>query len=460
MPFDAYFQSLYKMAAKKPVSEFQQGVHSGDEPKPVRDPTRGGKSWQLSAQLYTQVKGGFCMGASLDWLRKVLQREDKKTVSHLKESRVLRMAQTYVKNAEVSKFGLTPKTKPLHDQAAALSSRASGLLTGPERAKKLLDQDVKAWVLANGGTCADDGRMSISGSAEVLAMFQQKIASMKEVAKEMNAAIDKHNSLLEEAEAITKRANTMVDGWNNASEAEKRAMIWNEIAAGLGTDGGKSRKFTGICPVASSSNHNYGSLRDYLVELLSAPAFTPGRGMLVSISLKPPPGHAIALHRDLAGNTFLFDPNLGVYKFTNISLLMMALVVLLDTGYAGKDDKGADTQLGSDHSWQVFARTEALLPQTRTAPLASEEDVALAYDDAVGTIQMASGFARESLDKALKEVQVLHAAHVRNETPETLEAWVNAHNEATQAFRLVRGATESEMKRAYAGWTGRMIEIK
>src|SRR5688572_13807295 len=84
--------------------------------------------------------------------------------------------------------------------------------------------------------------------------------------------------------------------------------------------------------------------------------------------------------------------------------------------------------------------TEALLPQTRPQPLATAEDVGLAYDDAVDTIRMALDFARESLDKALKEAQVLHAANKQKETPQSQAAWVNAHNEATQAFRLVRGA--------------------
>ena len=82
----------------KPISEFIQGDHTGDAPKAVIDEKNPKQMWKMPAQTHALVKGGFCHGASLDWLRKVIQREDaaRYTITHRKWSRVSRMADTHV----------------------------------------------------------------------------------------------------------------------------------------------------------------------------------------------------------------------------------------------------------------------------------------------------------------------------------------------------------------------------
>ncbi|MGH7469688.1 MAG: hypothetical protein ACRENP_17195, partial [Longimicrobiales bacterium] len=131
MPFDARFNQLFRMAAKKPISEFKQGVHTGKAPEAVKDP-RTGQSWQLTPELYTKVKGGFCLGASLDWLRKVLQSE-KKAVTHVKLSRVTRMAETHDRQRELLKRA-APSVVAMRKDAAGLESRAQSLVQPAEDA--------------------------------------------------------------------------------------------------------------------------------------------------------------------------------------------------------------------------------------------------------------------------------------------------------------------------------------
>jgi len=453
MPFDAYFNSLFKMAAKKPISVFKQGVHTGDAPQSVTDPKRR-QTWQMPAELHAKVTGGFCLGASLDWLRKVVQREDNKGVDHFKQSRVLRMARSYVKAGAVD---VSVQTAPLRSQANALRNQAAQVVTGPEQAKKQLKEDVDAWIRANGGTFNADGTIAMQGSAEVIALFKSKMAELRAVQTTLNDAIDRHNALLEEAKALEKSASNLVDEWNNGSSGSRRAMIWNELAAGLDSDAGKTRRYSGITPVASSARENYATLRDFLVPALSAPAFAPGRGMLVSISLVPPPGHAIALHRDGPDSILLFDPNLGVYKFKELSLLVLGLIVLIDLGYAGKDPDGKVTALGSDHSWQVFAKSDRFLPSAPPHGWASAEDVRRAYDSAMETIEMSAEFAKETLEGSLREAQRLHAEYDKAKTPDAQKAWVDAHNEATLAFNQARGSDIGDAKRVYPRFTGRGI---
>ena len=138
MPFDARFNQLFRMAAKKPISEFLQAMHTGEKAEAVKDP-RTGQSWTLSSTLHTKVKGGFCLGASLDWLRKVLQSE-KKAVTHVKLSRVTRMAETHDRQRELLKR-TAPGVLAMRKEAGALESRAASLQTSTN-ARDAFQKDV------------------------------------------------------------------------------------------------------------------------------------------------------------------------------------------------------------------------------------------------------------------------------------------------------------------------------
>src|SRR5262249_46344123 len=133
-------------------------------------------------------------------------------------------------------------------------------------------------------------------------------------------------------------AQAPVTRWNTASPGDRAAIAWSEIAGQLGTDAGKKRKFTGIVPAAAGGGGTtYSDLRTFITEVVSAPSFIPGRGLLIGFDFIPPPGHAIALHRESDESFVLFDPNLGIYRCRGAARLVTALVVLVEECYLTPD---------------------------------------------------------------------------------------------------------------------------
>jgi hypothetical protein len=451
MPFDARFNHLFRMAAKKPISVFTQGDHTGEKPTGAKDP-RTGQQWTLSSTLHAKVKGGFCSGASLDWLRKVLQSE-KKAVTHLKPSRVIRMAETHDRQRELLKRTV-PAVVAMRKEATALESRATSLVETSENARDAFKKDMVKWIEANGGTWVGAQPQPV-GPAEVITLFNEKMEQLNAMTAALSTTIETHNTLFEQAGALRERANLELD--KNSTE-ERRAALWDEIAKELGTDAGKKRKFSGIVPVASRSREKWATFKDYLVATLSAPGFSTGRGMLLTLALEPKPGHAIALHRESSTSTLLFDANLGIYKFENFQLLVHALVILVELGYVGRDDDGKVTALGNEHGWQIFCRTESVLPARGTDCLATAAEAMLAYDSARETIDFSGQLAQELMQETLREAKRLSDAYKAKETRQNQEAWVAAHNEATLAVSVASGDT-TLARTLYPGFTGREITI-
>src|SRR5215831_18908653 len=150
MPIDAYFRGLFEMVAK-PISEFKQGDHTGKAPRAVTDEKNPRMTWTMPAGLHTLVKGGFCKGASLDWLRKVIQRDDpaRYAITHRKWSRVSRMANTHVQQRALrSGFVDNLNAKADAGVAAAMQSQTAALA----QAKRLLVD----WAEASGCTYEED----------------------------------------------------------------------------------------------------------------------------------------------------------------------------------------------------------------------------------------------------------------------------------------------------------------
>jgi hypothetical protein len=479
MPFDGFFESVYRMAAKRPLSEFKQGVHLGDVAQSVTEKrnnlkSRGGQTWQLSPETRAQVKGGFCMGASLEWLRKVLQREDSKLVDHTKQSRVLRMTSTHLRNkavnlTEMFERRLDPDRAAISDlkrQQGDLQARIRSLdLDTKEAAGKALESDFHEWVKSVGGSVVD-GKAQVVGSPEVLTEFSARADAVRQIKAQLrrdiavnNELYDRINVLVEQAKVIHGRATAQTEAFNASSTFEVRAQLWNDVAAQLDAGSTRKRKFSGIVPVASSKAATFATARDFVVSALSAPEFAPGRGMIFSMDLVPEPGHAIALHRDSREVVLLFDPNLGVYKFSDLKLLALSLIVLMEVGYTGKDSKGKVTELGSKHGWQIYARSEALMPVAGANGYASAEDVRLALDAANEVIATATEMAEWLLETTLAEAQRRYAVEEKLHTPQSQADWVEAHNEAVDAFRRVRGVSVQELLPRYAAMDNAKITL-
>ncbi len=181
--------------------------------------------------------------------------------------------------------------------------------------------------------------------------------------------------------------------------------------------------------------------------------------MLLSIDLEPQPGHAIALHRESSTSTLLFDANLGIYKFDDFQLLVHALVILVELGYVGRDAEGKVIALGDEHAWQIFCRTESVLPTRGAESLATAAEVMLAYDAARETIDFSAQIARELMPDMLREAKRLSDAYKAKQTRENEDAWVAAHNEATLAVATAN-ADSGMAKTLYPEFNGMKIVFK
>ena len=356
MPIDAYFRGLFEMVAK-PISEFKQGELTGAAPVGVVDEDDPKVRWQLPTQMHTLVKGGFCHGASLDWLRKVIQRDNpaRYAITHRKWSRVSRMVNTHVENktlrAGASGF---VDARAQAAVAAATSARDAAIA----RAKTLLIE----WAEGNGCTFEESAKgMTIRNAPtpEIRAMIGSKFDEFDEMVR-------KAQNQLKQSVAV---ADATVARWNAATPGESMEISWSDIARQLGTDAGKRRTFSGITPAAGSSRSTYADLKSFVTDAVSAPAFIPGRGMLISLSFVPEPGHSIAAHKESDESYILFDPNLGIYRCKGLARFVTALVVLVEECYLTSEPGKAVTALGSGHAWHVFLPDRRLDPGRRQRQL-------------------------------------------------------------------------------------------
>jgi hypothetical protein len=189
---------------------------------------------------------------------------------------------------------------------------------------------------------------------EIRAMIGSKFDEFEE----WFARLERLNQKVAAADATVKQ-------WNEATKTSPCSSAgW--IARQMGTDTGKRRTFSGITPAAGSASNTYADLRSFVTEAVSAPAFIPGRGMLISLSFVPEPGHSIAAHKESAESYVLFDPNLGIYRCKGLARLVTALVVLVEECYLTAEPGKPVTALGSGHAWYVFCRTSDLVPGTAT----------------------------------------------------------------------------------------------
>ena len=485
MPFDERFQSLFKLTAKTPISVFTQTMHSGESPKPVNDPKQANKAWQLDQKTYTQIKGGFCVGASLDWLRKVVQsdyrvdmpdyaqrgiaagtEQNYHKVDHLKQSRVTRMTGVHQQhNAGLKDTFTEAKLNPLHEKHAALTASSNDVIPALSQAKAKLWDDFMAWVVANGGTRKGTTYDFMPSNGQILEMHNEKAEQYQEACKKLKEAADAERAKIHgEIQTAADSLSSLAAAWNSTSNSGKREQIWKEFTGKLDKGLAKKRRFSGTVPVASSGASTFRNLAEFLNDALSSQHFSKGRGMLLEFTFNPPPGHAVALHRDANGIIFLFDPNLGVYMFKEPSLLMRALVVLINLGYLNDRPGSAICGLGTGHTWQIFGRANDVAE--RKGGILSPEQSVREFEDAIEMIRWADQVRAEiaaeqkvELEAALKAANQLYLRFDGSKTPENQRTWVEAHNEATRVFREISGASLQQAQAAYQRFTGNTITI-
>jgi hypothetical protein len=330
----------------------------------------------------------------------------------------------------------------------AVATATSGRDAAIARAKTLLID----WAEGNGCTFEETAKgMTIRNAPtpEIRAMIDSKFDEFDEMVRQAHAQL---NQKVAAADATVKR-------WNEATRGESMQLSWSDIARQLGTDSGKRRTFSGITPAAGSAASTYADLRSFVTEAVSAPAFIPGRGMLISLSFVPEPGHSIAAHKESAESYVLFDPNLGIYRCKGLARLVTALVVLVEECYLTAEPGKPVTKLGSDHAWHVFCRTGDLVPGTATVNADGLDDARIAFDGAGTARDSYADTTRFVAEGALEEAQSLRSAYKAAKGSATQRRWIDAHNEAVVAVRRSR-VTDAEAMRTYAKFKRATITLQ
>ena len=291
---------------------------------------------------------GFCTGACIDWFRKVLPLEDQSSakdrhaVTEAKPSRVDRMKA--VQSIHVMASNLVQK------DAYEKSDRLTGAVeTEMEAALRKQEADFRQKTDPMGLTLTllPTGLFVVSGDKLQPAQCKALGDRMTEL------RLGLKSEFAAKREAASKEAYLQRDRWNDASDKRERGQLlptaWSALGAELaGQDATKKRRFAAIVPVAGDAVSRYNSLDDYLGSAFGGPDFRAGRGVLLKIDITGTAGHSIAIHWERLNRWFLFDPNIGVYRFSTRVQILSVLLLMLEEFYVN---------LGSGHYWHAFALT-------------------------------------------------------------------------------------------------------
>jgi hypothetical protein len=316
MPLDAAFLKQFQEAAHPEKAFRQLQVIRGDT---------------LDAALRSRVSEGFCFGGCLDWLRKVILRDDdgRHTVSHEKISRVTRMAKVHV---------------AYKAESQALQARVD------ERSAEKQDEaerNLVRWLAANNIS------HSVDRNGLLLSYNRTTNRAGRNVARMIQERVDVYNREVAEI-------NRAVREYNERPGSQKVQAAWKKTLAGelKKLDTGKRRTFAQITPVKCSATKHYTKYSDFLQDAFGQREWTIGRGMILGMDFIPKPGHFVAVHRAKETTYYLLDPSIGVYRCDTQTDMIYALLVLAEVGYVDPNQR-----LGDEHDWTLFCKTGDAFPK-------------------------------------------------------------------------------------------------
>ena len=340
MPFDASFAHHLSLVANL-EKQFEQIKGIGQIDKP---------------ELREKVAGGYCFGACMTWLTLALAKERPTVINHEDPLLVKRMAKGSVKY-----------DKAHRDAAVRLRDRAQ--MGSSEQYGQIEDRRQKEW-----DTAEDEAYTALEQENQKWGDRFSKAADHPVLQKKMAEVRIRLDAALKEAETEIKarklQAQTLAQGKADRAVQAVSAEVTPEqvvkVAWGI-LKRKEATSYTGaLTPVKHVEGGHLKTVGDFVCELLQAPAFTDGRGMIVSFttgtsgtvgkqpSVFEPAGHAVAMHRLDKDNYWLFEPNLGVYRLKSRQLLIYALVLILADGY-NKRHLGDDSAI-------VFCKTSETFP--------------------------------------------------------------------------------------------------
>ena len=306
----------------------------------------------LPTELKETVKGGYCEGMCLDWIRRVVQGGgptyqvspfDPSKQPRTREQIVARETSQTLRGATawVTRYK-GPKDQFLQKSQSDYEAELKPVQEAKEEAWKNYEELFKVYKEKEGqyNKCK-------------FASEQTSIKPMMDEAKQAaDEALAKNKALAAQADKIIIARNEEVKKTELERFWTSYAQLMDEFVAkqrSLEKREASKRAFSSLTIAASVPSTEYASVTLGVYSLLSNPQFTATRAACLGFSkYTGKSGHAVAVHRLNTGDKYhLFDPNLGTFEFGD-SGLQEALGVIFSSYYEGYTTVGGKAK--SDYS--------------------------------------------------------------------------------------------------------------
>jgi hypothetical protein len=267
------------------------------------------------------IANGYCAGVALDWIRRVLQPNNRDGIA--------RSGTTHLDYESPNYGSPAGKTSTVRRMAAAHSGQATAYVseTGRSKLKQRLTA-LQTEVEQNWGSLG----VGVGIPHDVALMLK----TVWQIPGDPNSTFSKFNLSLQTAGALRRNEitdlladlNQMADPQQSAGAAGGRD--WTSYASELDTNFRQirisearqvtARPFSNLSVVRSSPSTDYASAGAWSATLRTN-GLSEGCGTLVS--MKPASvlnGHQVAIHQKLPDEFVLFDPNYGSFKCSGASL--------------------------------------------------------------------------------------------------------------------------------------------
>jgi hypothetical protein len=264
------------------------------------------------ASLQGHIGDGFCSGASLDWLRCILQGG----------------SPTYSPDVVMAGFA------QIMQAPTKRNDFRSGFLKQLDQAQAIDKQNVEKAI----------AKMQMNGEQ----IIRQRMPGMTQA--QLDAFVD------EISQKMNLKAQAMYDDHENRFQAAKSAdsiyqRFWPHFNKLMDEKLGQrlgAQRYAGLTVAGASQPRMYGPPNGAVAlinQVLDDPAFTAGNGVLLGVyaPISGGAGHAVAIRRMNNGNYLYFDPNFGsiLYSYEN---MRWAFVWLFLKGYPQLEDGTKDNK--------------------------------------------------------------------------------------------------------------------
>jgi hypothetical protein len=242
---------------------------------------------KASPAMQGHISEGFCAGASVDWLRCVLQGG---AAGHSPDVNLAGVAYLSQVPQQREKFLADYKSKVKALEAESIRSGRENMSALQERAEKLLDAKLKT-------------------AGVTQAQYDQFAADLQKALTAREKALQEEERLKKgKFEAALSKDVVFERFWTHFGK-----FVDDKLSQRLGP-----QKYSNLTVVGASKPTSYqpNGVVAFIDAIMNDKRLTAGNGALIGIY--PPTeagGHAIAIRKLNSGEYHLFDPNFGVFEF-------------------------------------------------------------------------------------------------------------------------------------------------